>query len=114
MTLVSSLKLSPAVAISALEKWTPLAGRGQVSEIKFKNYYNNISIHLIDETYNANPGSVKSSLETLACIFPNKKNLLLESTFIHGFLHLLGHDHKKLKDYKVMNKEEIKILNSIN
>ena len=47
-------------------------------------------------------------------IFPNKKNLLLESTFIHGFLHLLGHDHKKLKDFKVMNKEEIKILNSIN
>ena len=47
-------------------------------------------------------------------IFPNKKNLLLESTFIHGFLHLLGHDHKKLKDFKAMNKEEIKILNSIN
>ena len=47
-------------------------------------------------------------------IFPNKKNFLLESTFIHGFLHLLGHDHKKLKDFKVMNKEEIKILNSIN
>ena len=47
-------------------------------------------------------------------IFPNKNNLLLESTFIHGFLHLLGHDHKKLKDFKVMNKEEIKILNSIN
>ena len=47
-------------------------------------------------------------------IFSNKKNLLLESTFIHGFLHLLGHDHKKLKDFKVMNKEEIKILNSIN
>ena len=47
-------------------------------------------------------------------IFPNKESLLLESTFIHGFLHLLGHDHKKLKDFKVMNKEEIKILNSIN
>ena len=47
-------------------------------------------------------------------IFPNKESLLLESTFIHGFLHLLGHDHKKLKDFKVMKKEEIKILNSIN
>ena len=46
-------------------------------------------------------------------IFPNKKNLILEMTFIHGFLHLLGFDHKKIKDLKIMNKEENKILNSI-
>ena len=44
-------------------------------------------------------------------IFPKKKDLLLESIFIHGFLHLLGHDHKKLQDFKIMNKEEKKILN---
>ena len=30
-------------------------------------------------------------------------------TFIHGFLHLLGFDHKKLKDYQKMLKEEEKI-----
>ena len=29
--------------------------------------------------------------------------------FIHGFLHLLGHDHVKLKDFKKMSKEEDKI-----
>ena len=29
--------------------------------------------------------------------------------FIHGFLHLLGHDHIKLKDFKKMLKEEEKI-----
>ena len=29
--------------------------------------------------------------------------------FIHGFLHLLGYDHTKLKDFKKMNKEEDKI-----
>ena len=46
-------------------------------------------------------------------IFPNKKNFILEMTFIHGFLHLLGFDHKKIKDFKIMNKEENKILNSI-
>ena len=33
--------------------------------------------------------------------------------FIHGFLHLVGHDHIKNKDYKKMNKEEIKIYNLI-
>ena len=46
-------------------------------------------------------------------IFPNNKNFILEITFIHGFLHLLGFDHKKFKDFKIMNKEENKILNSI-
>ena len=30
-------------------------------------------------------------------------------TFIHGFLHLLGYDHIKLKDFKKMLKEEEKI-----
>ena len=46
-------------------------------------------------------------------IFPNNKNFILEMTFIHGFLHLLGFDHKKFKDFKIINKEENKILTSI-
>jgi len=29
--------------------------------------------------------------------------------FIHGFLHLLGHNHTKIKDFKKMIKEEDKI-----
>jgi probable rRNA maturation factor len=33
--------------------------------------------------------------------------------FIHGFLHLLGHDHIKLKDFKVMLIEEKKIYQTI-
>ena len=36
------------------------------------------------------------------------KNKVIK-VFIHGFLHLLGHDHIKLKDYKKMLKEEKKI-----
>jgi len=46
-------------------------------------------------------------------IFPNKNKFILEMTFIHGFLHLLGFDHKKIKDFKIMNKEENRILNTI-
>ena len=38
----------------------------------------------------------------------------VSKTFIHGFLHLLGYDHIKLKDFKKMNKEEEKIYNFIN
>ena len=74
LALVASLKLNSSKAISALQNWSPLAGRGHVLEIKLKDGNCNISIKLIDESYNANPGSVKSSLETLACIFTNKKN----------------------------------------
>ena len=33
--------------------------------------------------------------------------------FIHGFLHLLGYDHNKLKDFKKMIKEEEKIFKCI-
>ena len=35
-------------------------------------------------------------------------------TFIHGFLHLLGFDHIKDKDYKKMLSEEERIFKSVN
>ncbi len=73
LTLVSSLNLDLSKAILALQSWSPLAGRGQVLEVKLKASNFNEAIHLIDESYNANPSSVKSSLETLASIFTNKK-----------------------------------------
>ena len=37
--------------------------------------------------------------------------LEFDKTWIHGYLHLLGHDHKKKKDFKKMKKLEEKILN---
>jgi len=37
----------------------------------------------------------------------------LIKTFIHGFLHLLGFDHMKNKDYKKMIKEEEQIYQSV-
>lgn len=40
-----------------------------------------------------------------------KKKLI--KTFIHGFLHLLGHDHIKDKDYKKMLVEENNIYQSV-
>ena len=49
---------------------------------------------------------------------PKKQNLSLFKdkvikTFIHGFLHLLGFDHIKFKDYKKMFKEEQNIYQSV-
>ena len=37
----------------------------------------------------------------------------LIKTFIHGFLHLLGFDHIKIKDYKRMLKEEKRIYETV-
>ena len=37
----------------------------------------------------------------------------LIKTFIHGFLHLLNFDHKKVRDYKKMLKEEKRIYKSV-
>ena len=34
-----------------------------------------------------------------------------DKMWIHGYLHLLGYDHKKLKNFKKMNKKENLILN---
>ena len=42
-----------------------------------------------------------------------KSNFFIEfdKTWIHGYLHLLGYDHKKLKNFKKMDKKENLILN---
>ena len=37
-------------------------------------------------------------------------DLEFDKVWIHGYLHLLGYDHKKIKDYKVMKKIEEKII----
>ena len=50
----------------------------------------------------------------------NKKSSLsnfsyeFDKTWIHGYLHLLGYDHKKIKDYKKMYNKEKLILRSLN
>ena len=33
--------------------------------------------------------------------------------FIHGFLHLKGYDHRKNKDFNLMQKEEVKLYNLV-
>ena len=39
--------------------------------------------------------------------------LEFDKVWVHGLLHLIGYDHKKNKDYNVMNRIEKKILTSI-
>ena len=42
-----------------------------------------------------------------------KSNFFAEfdKMWVHGYLHLVGYDHKKFKDFKQMKKKEISILN---
>ena len=70
-------------------------------EIKKKTYLGDI---IISYNFINKPKNQKLSL------FKDKAI----KTFIHGFLHLLGFDHIKLKDYKKMFNEEQKIFRSIN
>tara|TARA_A100000164_G_C21811393_1_gene725703 strand:+ start:77 stop:538 length:462 start_codon:yes stop_codon:yes gene_type:complete len=49
---------------------------------------------------------------------PKSKNLRffkqkVAKTFIHGFLHLLGYDHIRNKDYKKMIKQEEKLFKAV-
>ncbi len=41
-------------------------------------------------------------------------NYEFDKMWIHGFLHLVGYDHKKDKEYKLMKKKEKLILNYLN
>jgi len=59
----------------------------------------NLGDIVISYEFMNNPKSLKN-LE-----FKNK----VTKIFIHGFLHLLGYDHVKMKDFKKMIKEEKKI-----
>ena len=37
--------------------------------------------------------------------------LEFDKMWIHGYFHLIGYDHKKMKDFKKMNKKENLVLN---
>ena len=37
----------------------------------------------------------------------------LDKMWVHGYLHLIGYDHKKIKDFKKMNKQENLVLNHL-
>tara|TARA_B100001250_G_C19297563_1_gene570343 strand:+ start:50 stop:490 length:441 start_codon:yes stop_codon:yes gene_type:complete len=41
-------------------------------------------------------------------------NIEFDKMWIHGYLHLIGHDHKNIKDFKKMSKKENLILNNLN
>ena len=69
-------------------------------DIKKSNYLGDIAIsyEFMNKPKNLNNSEFKSKVIKI---------------FIHGFLHLLGYDHVKLKDFKEMLTEEKKIYQTI-
>tara|TARA_B100000700_G_scaffold198189_1_gene218011 strand:+ start:191 stop:637 length:447 start_codon:yes stop_codon:yes gene_type:complete len=57
-------------------------------------------------------GDIAISYEIISKRSKNSNFFLeFDKMWIHGYLHLLGYNHIKLQDYKIMNKRENLILN---
>lgn len=74
-----NLPLEPAIEI--LSNWTPIIGRGQVLEGKLTE---NKSITMIDESYNANPLSMKSCLESFNKTYSDRTKVLIIGDMAEG------------------------------
>ena len=63
-------------------------------------------------SYNKYIGDIAISYEII-----NKRSKLtnffleFDKMWVHGYFHLIGYDHKKLKDFKKMKKKENLVLN---
>ena len=68
--------------------------------IEKKNYIGDLAISLEKIIFESNKYKIK-------------KNKYLSKIIIHGILHLLGYDHIKDDDYKVMNKIEDRIIKEL-
>jgi UDP-N-acetylmuramoyl-tripeptide--D-alanyl-D-alanine ligase len=86
---LDSLGASLSSSIDSFEKLKPKEGRGKILSINF----NNSQVHIIDETYNASPASVKAALEVLKNLKSQKS---ARSIAILGDMLELGEDSEKM------------------
>ena len=71
-----------------------------------------MSVKIKKSEYQDYADCIRSDQVSAAGIVDLFKDKVIQ-TFIHGFLHLLGFDHVRLKDYKRMLKEEKIIYKSV-
>ncbi len=60
--------------LSTLEKFELIEGRGELTEIKLQN---NKQIYIVDESYNANPLSMKVAIEGFSKLYRDKDKMLI-------------------------------------
>lgn len=63
---VDALGCDPALAAHSLGRWTPFAGRGTRETVRLDPVQTDQVIDLIDDSYNANPGSMEAALDVLS------------------------------------------------
>ncbi len=90
---------------------------------KYKNKYKDTDVlTFVSKIANKNLGKILFcdiffSIDTIEkFINKNRTNLYdhFNHLLIHSLLHINGYDHKNIKDFNLMKKEEIKILQSFN
>lgn len=81
-----ALKLDPKTVAESFQNFKPTKGRGEF--FKIHNW------HIMDDTYNANPGSMQAAFETLNMQFPNLKKVA-----VLGDMKELGPDSQTWHKY---------------
>lgn len=86
------LPLEPAIEI--LANWSPIIGRGQVLRGEI---YENCSITMVDESFNANPLSMTSCLEGFSMTYKNFPKVLILGDMAEGGVNTVS-QHLSLVD----------------
>jgi UDP-N-acetylmuramoyl-tripeptide--D-alanyl-D-alanine ligase len=66
LAVMAALRCDMALAVGSLGRWKPYKGRGQRERIFLDIVDQNLSLDLLDDSYNANPTSMAAALEVLA------------------------------------------------
>ncbi|MCR9125268.1 MAG: UDP-N-acetylmuramoyl-tripeptide--D-alanyl-D-alanine ligase [Rhodobacteraceae bacterium] len=70
---VDAMGVDPALAVAALGRWRPVAGRGARETVALDPARADSTLDLIDDAYNANPVSMAAALEVLAASRPHDR-----------------------------------------
>ena len=117
IALLCLMKLELERSIPILSSWSPSQGRGERSDINFYKSGKIVRFILIDESYNANPASINSALDTLIKIeqfdegkIKNIKNKNRRIAVLGDMLEL-GKDeireHLKIKSLKALESIDV-------
>ncbi len=70
LAVCDALQLDLALSVTAIGNWSPGAGRGAREVITLDAVETQMTVELIDDSYNANPASLGAALEVLAAAEP--------------------------------------------